>query len=196
MKGVTFIFFLAVSLNSMMGQSTDFLKTTFTSVPYGVVDLLERSATRYETVQDTVYKRQKVYSYRSYDSTVTFVGDVDSSVRVLALYYNDSKVIVRKTWVNGYQFFMGDEVLYIPRPFYQSGITTYPVEVGYPDSFLGTGVYFESFDQMAFGFQKGISEQKGESIKIGELDYLSYKGVEGHFWVYVPKVFPNVVYLH
>lgn len=195
MKGVTFILFLAVLLNSMMGQSTDFLKTTFTSVPYGVVDLLERSATRYETVLDTVYKRQKVDSYRSYDSTVTFVRDVDSSVRVFALYYNDSKVIVRSTWVKGHNFLMDDEVLYIPTPFYRSDSTTYPVEVGYPES-LGTGVFFESSRQLSDLIQKGIGEQKGESMKIGELDYLSYKGVEGHFWVYVPKVFPNVVYLH
>ena len=194
MKGVTFILFLAVSLNSMMGQSTDFLKTTFTSVPYGVVDLLERSATRYETVLDTVYKRQKVDSYRSYDSTVTFVRDVDSSVRVFALYYNDSKVIVRSTWVKGHNFLMDDEVLYIPTPFYRSDSTTYPVEVGYPES-LGTGVFFESSRQLSDLIQKGIGEQKGESMKIGELDYLSYKGVEG-FRVYVPKVFPNVVYLH
>ena len=194
MKGVTFILFLAVSLNSMMGQSTDFLKTTFTSVPYGVVDLLERSATRYETVLDTVYKRQKVDSYRSYDSTVTFVRDVDSSVRVFALYYNDSKVIVRSTWVKGHNFLMDDEVLYIPTPFYRSDSTTYPVEVGYPES-LGTGVFFESSRQLSDLIQKGIGEQKGESMKIGELDYLSYKGVEG-FRVYVPKVFPNVVYLY
>ena len=195
MKGVTFILFLAVSLNSMMGQSTDFLKTTFASVPDGVVELLQRSAIKYERILDTVYKCQKVDSYRSYDSTVTFVSDVDSSVRVWALYFDDSKVIVRSTWVKVYNGHMNDEVLYIPTPFYRSDSTTYPVEVGYPGSFLGTGVYFESFDQMAFGFQKGISEQKGESMKIGELDYLSYKGVEG-FRVYVPKVFPNVVYLH
>lgn len=195
MKGVTFIFFLAVSLNSMMGQSTDFLKTTFASVPVGVVELLRRSAIKYERILDTVYKCQKVDSYRSYDSTVTFVSDVDSSVRVFALYYNDSKVIVRSTWVNGRNFLMDDEVLYIPTPFYRSDSTTYPVEVGYPES-LGTGVYFESFNQMASEFQKGISEQKGESMKIGELDYLYLKGIGGHFYVYVPKVFPNVVYLH
>jgi hypothetical protein len=195
MKGVTFIFFLAVSLNSMMGQSTDFLKTTFASVPDGVVELLQRSAIKYERILDTVYRRQKVDSYPSYDSTVTFVSDVDSSVRVFALYYNDSKVIVRSTWVKGRNFLMDDEVLYIPAPFYRSDSTTYPVEIGYPES-LGTGVFFESSSQLSDLIQKGIAEKEGESMKIGELDYLSYKGVEGHFWVYVPKVFPNVVYLY
>lgn len=178
-----------------MGQTTDFLKTTFTSVPDGIVELLRRSATRYETVLDTVYKRQKVYSYTSYDSTVTFVSDVDSSVRVFALYYNDSKVIVRSTWVKDHNRMMYDEVLYIPKPFYCSDSTSYPVEVGYPES-LGTGVFFESSSQLSDLIQKGIADSKGESMKIGELDYLSYKGIEGHFYICVPKVFPNVVYLY
>ena len=106
MKGVTFILFLAASLNSMMGQNTFGLKDKFTSVPYGVVELLMGSATRQEKVLDTVYNRQILESYRSYDSTVTVVRDIDSSVRVWALYFDDSKVIVRNTWVKVYNGYM------------------------------------------------------------------------------------------
>lgn len=195
MNGVIFILFLAASLNSMMGQSTFGLKDTFTSVPEGVVELLRRSATRQEKVLDTVYSRQILESYRSYDSTVNVVRDIDSSVRVWALYFDDSKVIVRNTWVKVYNGYMNYEVLYIPKPFYQSDSTPYPIDVRFPQS-LGIGIYFESVEDMAPPYQKGILDGVGVPTKIGEFDYLTYKNIEGHFWVDVPKVFPNVVYLH
>ena len=195
MKGVTFILFLAASLNSIMGQTTFGLKDTFTSVPNGVVELLRGSATRQEKVLDTVYNRQILESYRSYDSTVTVVRDIDSSVRVWALYFDDSKVIVRNTWVKVYNGYMNYEVLYIPKPFYRSDSTPYPIDVRFPQS-LGIGIYFESVEDMAPRYQKGILEGVGVPTKIGEFDYLTYKNIEGHFWVDVPKVFPNVVYLN
>lgn len=195
MKGVTFILFLAASLNSMMGQSTFGLKDMFTPVPDGVIELLERSSERYEAVLDTVYRCKKVDFYTSVDSMVSFERDVDSSVRVWALYFNDAKVIVRRIWVKGSGGGMDYEVLYIPKPFYRNDSTPYPIDVRFPES-LGTGIYFESVDDMAPRYQKGIKEGVGVPTKIGELDYLTYKNIEGHFWVDVPKVFPNVVYLH
>jgi len=178
-----------------MGQSTFGLKDTFTSVPFGVVELLMQSATRQEQVLDTVYNRQRLDSYRSYDSTVTFVSDVDSSVRVWALYFDNSKVIVRRTWVKGYNGYMNDEVLYIPKPFFRTDSTPYPIDVRYPVS-IGVGIYFESLDEMAPKIQKGILEGEGVPTRIGEFDYLTYKNIDGHYRIDVPKVFPNIVYLH
>lgn len=195
MKGVTFILFLASSLNSMMGQSTFGLKDTFMPVPNGIIELLELSTERYEAVFDTVYRVQKHEVYSSVDSSVPFVRDVDSSVRVWALYFSDAKVIVRSIWVKGFSGSMDYEVLFIPKPFYRNDSTPYPIDVRFPES-LGIGIYLESVDEMAPRYQKGILEGEGVPTKIGELDYLTYKNIEGHFWVDVPKVFPNVVYLH
>jgi len=195
MKGFIFILFFLSSLNCLMGQSTFGLKDTFTSVPFGVVELLMQSATRQEQVLDTVYNRQRLDSYRSYDSTVTFVSDVDSSVRVWALYFDNSKVIVRRTWVKGYNGYMNDEVLYIPKPFFRTDSTPYPIDVRYPVS-IGVGIYFESLDEMAPKIQKGILEGEGVPTRIGEFDYLTYKNIDGHYRIDVPKVFPNIVYLH
>ena len=195
MKGFTFILFFVSSLNCLMGQSTFGLRDTFTSVPYGVVELLMQSATRQEEVIDTVYNRQRLDSYRSYDSTVTFVSDIDSSVRVWALYFDNSKVIVRSTWVKVYNGYRNYEVLHIPKPFFRTDSTPYPIDVRYNES-LGLGIYFESLDDMTPRIQKGILEGEGIPKKIGEFDYLTYKNIEGHYRIDVPKVFPNLVYLH
>lgn len=195
MKRLVIILLLAAPLSSIYGQSTFGLSDTFTSVPSGVVDLLVQSATRYETVLDTLYQYEKVSHYSSSDSLSPYYKDVDSSVVVWALYFNDAKVIVRRIWVKGYGGSMNHEVIYIPKPFYRKDITPYPIDIHFPES-LGIGIYFESLDDMAPRYQKSIIQGEGVSKKIGEYDYLTYKNIEGHFWIDVPKVFPNIVYLH
>jgi hypothetical protein len=90
---------------------------------------------------------------------------------------------------------MNDEVLYIPKPFLRTDSTPYPIDVHYPVS-IGVGIYFESLDDLAPKIQKGILEGEGVPTRIGEFDYLTYKNIDGHYRIYVPKVFPNLVYLH
>ncbi len=85
---------------------------------------------------------------------------------------------MRSTWFKGHNGLMDDEVLYIPKPFYRSDRTTYPVEFGYPEN-LDTEVFFESSSQISDPIQKGIGGKKGESMNIGKLDYLIYKVLEG-----------------